>query len=61
MKISIIAIFLASVALSGCEDLLSGCVGCGKLTPWSCGCNSTCYGDEASCENESGQDCYKCE
>ena len=34
-KLSIIAFFLGSLLLPGCEDLFSGCVGCGSLTPWS--------------------------
>jgi hypothetical protein len=60
MKPGIIVIILFFFSLSGCEDILTGCLGCGKLTPWSCGCNSTCYTDEAACESDSGQDCYKC-
>jgi hypothetical protein len=60
MKAGIIAIVLGSIIFPGCEDLLTGCVGCTSLTPWSCGCNSTCYGDQVSCERESGQDCYEC-
>jgi len=61
MKLSILAIFLGSLLLPGCEDLLTGCALCGKLTPWSCGCNSTCYSDKTTCESESGQACHKCQ
>jgi hypothetical protein len=61
MKISLIALVFGLVTFSGCEDLLTGCLGCTSLTPWSCGCNSTCYGDKAGCEQDSGQECYKCE
>ncbi len=31
MKSGIIAIILCFFSLSGCEDILTGCLGCGRL------------------------------